>query len=89
MELHADLAPVGLAWEKALERDPSIDLHHLDERHANPVGAYLTACVFYAVLFNASPEGLPARIQIKGKIRLDLDKDRAQFLQKLAYETVF
>ena len=85
-ELGAGLAPVGLAWEKARARDPAIDLHHLDGRHANPVGAYLAACVFYVVLFNASPEGLPATLQIKGKIRLDLAEDRAGFLQRIAFE---
>jgi hypothetical protein len=87
-ELGAVLAPVGLAWEKAQARDVELDLYHIDDRHANPSGAYLTACVFYAVFFNASPEGLPATLQIEGKIRLDLAADRAGFLQKIAYETV-
>lgn len=87
-ELGADLAPVGLAWEKAQALDVELDLYHIDDRHANPSGAYLTACVFYAVFFNASPEGLPAALQIEGKIRLDLAADRAGFLQKIAYETV-
>jgi hypothetical protein len=44
--------------------------------------------VFYAVFFNASPEGLPATLQIAGKIKLDLAADCAGFLQKIAYETV-
>jgi hypothetical protein len=87
-ELGADLAPVGLAWEKAQALDVALNLHHIDDRHANPSGAYLTACVFYAVFFNVSPEGLPATLQIEGKIKLDLAKDRAGFLQKIAYETV-
>ncbi len=87
-ELGAVLAPVGLAWEKAQALDEELNLHHIDDRHANPSGAYLTACVFYAVFFNASPEGLPAALQIEGKIRLDLAADRAGFLQKIAYETV-
>ena len=87
-ELDAVLAPVGLAWEKAQAQDVELNLHHIDDRHANPSGAYLTACVFYAVLFNARPEGLPATLQIEGKIRLDLAADRAGFLQKIAYETV-
>ena len=87
-ELGAVLAPVGLAWEKVQALDVELNLHHIDDRHANPSGAYLTACVFYAVFFNASPEGLPATLQIEGKIRLDLAKDRAVFLQKIAYETV-
>ena len=87
-ELGADLAPVGLAWEKAQALDIELNLHHIDNRHANPSGAYLTACVFYAVFFNVSPEGLPATLRIEGKIRLDLAEDRARFLQKIAYETV-
>ncbi len=87
-ELDAGLAPVGLAWEKAQALDCVLSLHHIDDRHANPSGAYLTACVFYTILFNASPEGLPAKLHIEGKIRLDLAKDRAGFLQRIAYETV-
>jgi hypothetical protein len=88
IELGAVLAPVGLAWEKAQALDVNLNLHHSDNRHANPSGAYLAACVFYTVLFNASPEGLPATLQIEGKVRLDLAEDRAGFLQKIAYETV-
>jgi hypothetical protein len=88
VELGAVLAPVGSAWERAQALDAKLNLHHIDNRHANPGGAYLTACVFYTVFFNASPEGLPATLLIKGKIRLDLAEDRAGFLQKIAYETV-
>lgn len=88
VELDAVLAPVGLAWEKAQALDVNLNLHHSDNRHANPNGAYLTACVFYAVFFNASPEGLPSTLLIEGKIRLDLAEDRAGFLQKIAHETV-
>ena len=87
-ELGAIVAPVGLAWEAAQTMDSELNLHHIDERHANPSGAYLTACVFYVVFFKASPQGLPATLQIEGKIRLDLAEDRAGFLQKIAYETV-
>ena len=65
-----------------------LNLHHIDGRHANPNGAYLTACVFYSVFFNTSPEGLPATLLIGGKIRLNLAEDRAGFLQKIAYKTV-
>jgi len=86
-ELGAGLAPVGLAWEKAQALDAELNLYHIDDRHANPTGAYLTACVFYAAFFSRSPEGLPATLQIEGKIRLDLAEDRAEFLQKIAYET--
>ncbi len=87
-ELDAKLAPVGLAWKRVYQLDPALNLHHRDGRHANPVGAYLTALVFYSVLFDTSPEGLPGTLFIKGKQRVNLDEERALFLQKIAYETV-
>jgi hypothetical protein len=87
-ELGANLVPVGLAWQKARRSDPELDLFHPDGRHANPTGAYLTACVFYAVLLGESPEGLPGRLFIKGKDRINLSKDQAQPLQKIAFEIV-
>lgn len=87
-KLGAGLAPVGLAWIKAQTLDSELNLHHKDGRHANPIGSYLTACVFYAVLFNASPEGLPAALFIKGRMRPTQDEAQALFLQKVAWETV-
>jgi len=87
-ELDVKLAPAGLAWERAHQSDPEFNLYHPDGRHANPVGAYLTACVFYAVLLGSSPEGLPGNLYIKGKDRVNLDNDKARFLQKIAFETV-
>ena len=87
-KLDALLAPVGLVWEAVQRMDPGLDLHHRDGRHANPIGSYLTACVFYSVLFNTSPEGLPGSFYIKGKKRVDIDKDQAFFLQKTAWETI-
>jgi hypothetical protein len=87
-KLHADLAPVGVAWETLYRLNPEIELHHRDGRHANPVGSYLTACVFYAVLFQRSPLGLPASFYFKNKMWLDLTKDKAALLQKTAWETV-
>ena len=87
-ELGTKLAPVGLAWQKAQQSNPDLDLFHPDGRHANPIGAYLTACIFYAVLLGKSPEGLPGRLFIKGKDRVDLDEDQARLLQKIAFDMV-
>jgi len=87
-KLGAKLAPVGLVWEKVRKKKPDIDLFHEDGRHANSTGAYLTACVFFSVLLGASPEGLPGKLHINGKNRVDLDKGRALFLQRIAHSTV-
>ncbi len=87
-KLHADLAPVGPAWEILHRLNPEFELHHRDGRHANPMGSYLTACVFYSVLFQRNPAGLPGSFFFKNKMWLDLDKDRAALLQKTAWKTV-
>jgi hypothetical protein len=79
---------VGLAWAAARNQSPELVLHHPDGRHANPAGAYLTACVFYAVVFKTSPEGLPASFFIEGKTRPDQDEAQARLLQRVAWETV-
>ena len=86
--LGALLAPVGLAWEAIHRIDPGLELYHTDGRHANPIGSYLTACVFYSILFNASPEGLAGTFCFKGKKKVDLEKGRALSLQKVAWDTV-
>jgi len=87
-EINAILAPVGMAWEAVHRIDSGLELYHRDGRHANPTGSYLSACVFYSVLFNSSPEGLPGAFSHKGKKRLDLKKDQALLLQKAAWETI-
>lgn len=87
-ELGAILAPVGLAWEAVHRVKPDFDLHHRDGRHSNPAGSYLAACVFYSILFNTSPEGLPGTFCFKGKKRLGLKNELALLLQKVAWETV-
>ena len=87
-KLGAFLAPVGQAWEAVHRIDSGLELYHGDGRHANPTGSYLGACVFYSVLFNTSPEGLPGTFSHKGKKRLDLKKDQALLLQKAVWETV-
>jgi len=87
-ELDAVLAPVGRAWETCLKADPGFRLHHADDRHANPAGCYLSACVFHSVLFRASPEGLPGTLYANDRQLVALTDDRARFLQKIAYQTV-
>ena len=83
-ELKVRVAPVGLAWEDAFKRLPGIVLHDKDGSHPNPLGTYLGACVFYATLFGASPEGLP------GDPSLGQGRDAKQItaLQKIAWQVV-
>lgn len=87
-ETGALLAPVGAAWAAALAADAGLRLHHDDDRHANPAGAYLSACVFYAVVCPAGPETLPGNLRDKDRQLIDLSAQRARFLQRVAFETV-
>jgi hypothetical protein len=54
-ELGATVVPVGLAWQEFLARCKSPALHDKDKSHPTLAGSYLAACVFYAVMFAASP----------------------------------
>ncbi len=79
-ELHLKVAPVGVAWKTAVERDPDLQLWQGDGSHPTLEGTYLAACVFYAVLFQKSPEGLDYPEAIS--------KKTAKALQTVAAETV-
>ncbi len=53
----ASCAPVGVAW-KAVLRDTTIVLHASDNSHPALAGSYLTACVFYSMIWRSSCVGL-------------------------------
>lgn len=55
---NASVAPVGAAWQQVMENYPSIELYASDESHPSIYGSYLAACVFYASIFQKSPQGL-------------------------------
>lgn len=59
LEFGAIVAPLGRAWA-TVTTDSAIELYS-DYAHPTPAGTYLGACVFYATLFDESPEGLPDR----------------------------
>jgi hypothetical protein len=49
------IAPVGRAWDLALERKPSLPLHDPDGNHQSSLGAFLTGCVFYGLFTDSDP----------------------------------
>ena len=87
-ELNATVAPVGVAWKKALAANPSLVLHQPDKSHPNPTGSYLAACVFYATLFDKSPVGLPGALKKGARVLVQVAPDEAAALQKIAWQTV-
>jgi len=87
-KLNVQVVPAGLAWATALAKSPDLILHTEDQSHPTPTGTYLAACVFYATLFNASPEGATGTLTIEGENVLDLSESNARLLQSIAWETV-
>ena len=87
-ELHALVAPVGIAWKKALAANPNLILHQSDKSHPNPTGSYLAACVFYGTLFDKSPVGLPGELKKGALVLVRVAPDEAKRLQEVAWQTV-
>ena len=53
-ELDIDVAPVGFAWQQALDEHPETILTILDNIHPSIHGSYLAANVIYATVFGES-----------------------------------
>ena len=79
-ELAATVVPVGLAWQRFLDKYDQPVLHDRDQSHPSIAGSYLAACVFLAVLFEESPVDIP------GEVAGLTEKDLA-LLQKVAWQT--
>ncbi len=87
-ELGATVAPVGIAWQQAIEDNPRTALHTADKSHPNKTGSYLAACVFYATLLDENPVGLPGTIRNGNKLLANVPAAEARRLQTIAWDTV-
>lgn len=82
-EIGALVIPAGLAFAKAYEQRPDIELHvDYDGSHPTPLGTYLAAATIFATLYDTPVTGNPYTYY--GLI----DEDDAAFLQAVAEETV-
>jgi len=75
----ATVAPVGDAWQLALEHDPALILHDTDLHHASPLGSHLAALVFYSVLCDRDP-------RVMAWTPENVDEDAASKLRQAAAE---
>jgi type II secretory pathway pseudopilin PulG len=87
-EQHAEVAPVGMAWQSSLQQRPQLTLHAADGSHPNGTGSYLAACVFYASIYDKSPQGLPSSLDTGQGTTVTLAPADAAFLQGVAWQTV-
>jgi len=79
-ENNALVIPAGLAFARAVGKQPELNLYAPDKRHPSLAGTYLAACTVFAVLTGRSPVG---NAYLAG-----IDAPTAQFLQTVAWETV-
>jgi hypothetical protein len=77
---NALVIPAGLAFARALSKQPELSLYVADKRHPTLAGTYLGACVVFAALTGRSPVG--------NSYLAGIDAPTAQFLQTVAWETV-
>ncbi|MBC8366017.1 T9SS type A sorting domain-containing protein [bacterium] len=77
-ELGALLVPAGEAWSAALSVNPDLELWAFDGYHPSLEGSYLSACTFYAHIFEESPYGL----EFFGGLNLQT----ALFYQQIAWQ---
>jgi prepilin-type N-terminal cleavage/methylation domain-containing protein len=87
-EKNAEVAPVGMAWQTSGRLYPQIVLYSDDGSHPSPTGSYLAACVFYASIYDKSPQGLPGTLEAGGVTIVDLPPGDAAALQGVAWQTV-
>jgi Surface adhesin CshA repetitive domain len=57
-EIGTAISPVGSAWLESSSTNPTSTLFNADGNHATALGAYLTACEFYAFFYEKTPKGL-------------------------------
>ncbi|HVP89391.1 MAG TPA: hypothetical protein VMU79_15080 [Casimicrobiaceae bacterium] len=66
-EINARVVPVGLAWHRALDEIPGLQLYTSDGSHPTPDGSFLAACMFHVMLFDGEPHGE----LVAGALKLD------------------
>jgi hypothetical protein len=80
-ELKVDVAPAGLAWRRASEQRPDLNLFAPDREHPSIHGTYLATAVLYASILGRNPTGFPYAPSA-------IAVTDARFLQNIAWETV-
>jgi len=78
----ACVAPIGQAWDLAMQRYPDLSLHADDGNHSNPAGAFLAALILAATITGDSPLDVPV---LAG---FNVDASTQAALRQVAADTV-
>jgi hypothetical protein len=87
-DVGATLLPAGDAWVAAWRQDPGLRLYGSDGFHPTVLGSYIAALVIYGGLANASPSGLPARLQLRNGRTVEVSAREATIAQAAAAEVL-
>jgi len=79
-ENNALVIPAGLAFARAIGKQPELNLYAADKRHPSLAGTYLATSTVFAALTGRSPVG--------NSYLAGIDEPTARFLQTVAWETV-
>lgn len=81
-ELDVDVAPVGLAFQRASAERPEMNMYGLDDEHQSVHGAYLSVNVIYLTIFGTEHPVTLAYLPT------GITEEEATFLQRIARETM-
>ena len=92
--LETNILPVGRAFDLFQLRYPDQTLFTSDNKHPNPIGSYLSACVIFSKISNQSSLGFPRRVFEKINNEKDIyyfivEEEMAKKCQQIADEIVF
>jgi hypothetical protein len=82
------LLPAGDAWTAAWRQDAELKLYGPDGFHPTVLGSYLAALAIYGGLTQASPVGLPSRLQLRGGRTIEVTASEARVAQAAAEEAL-
>lgn len=80
----APVYPVGEAWALALHEEPRLQLYEGDGLHSTREGAWLAALVLACGLTGASPDAVPAELQLRDGTRVAIAAERAALFRRVA-----
>lgn len=76
--LDARVSPTGVVWKALRANYPGINLYYTDNIHPSLNGSYVSACTFFATIFNESPLHNSAVIAIDADVRQAIEYTVAQ-----------
>ena len=80
------LLPAGEAWLAAWRRDPKLKLYAADNFHPSRLGTYAAAAAILSGLTGVSPQGLPARLQLRNGYDYRVDDREARIVLEAVAE---